>query len=165
MMASHGASVSRRHTSPSQRESGEEIDDDDIGENSDQEEGEEASTFDPPHEDIAPIGVDVARAAMASLDHITLDTEFRSRGCLMRIVPEIMRGAFRTALRLSFQEAAEATNVAHQTPSEWFRFQSETCRTLQCIRARRMVVVVKVSRADARTRATIWASVRRGHCS
>ena len=73
---------------------------------------EEASTFDPHHEDIALIGVDVARAAMArgfrSLDQVTLDTEFRSRGCLMRVVPKVMRGAFRTALRLSFQEAAEA---------------------------------------------------------
>ena len=35
-------------------------------------------------------------------------TEFRSRGCLMRVVPKVMRGAFRTALRLSFKEAAEA---------------------------------------------------------
>ena len=52
--------------------------------------GEEVvGTFDPPLEDIVPIGIDVARAAMArgfrSLDQITLDTEFRSRGCLMRV--------------------------------------------------------------------------------
>ena len=86
--------------------------DDDFGGNFEQEDAEETSTSDPPHEDIAPIGVDVARAAMArgfqSLDQITLDIEFRSRGCLMQVVPKIMRGAFRTALRLSFQEAAEA---------------------------------------------------------
>ena len=67
---------------PADSDSGEE-----IYENSEPEDAEEASTFDPPHEDIAPTGVDVARAAMArgfrSLDQITLDIEFRSRGCLM----------------------------------------------------------------------------------
>ena len=124
--------------------SGEEIDDD-FGGNSEPD-VEEASTLEPHHKVIAPIGVDVARAAMArgfrSLDQVTLDTKFRSRGCLMRVVPKVMRGAFRTALRLSFQEAAEAsaagnvevhvraTNADHQTPTRWGRVQSETCRSL-----------------------------------
>ena len=39
---------------------------------------------------------------------LLLDTKFRNRGCLMRVVPKVMKGAFRTALRLSFQEAAKA---------------------------------------------------------
>ena len=68
------------HT-PAVSDSGEEIDDD-IGGNSEPD-VQEASSLDPPHEVIAPIAVDVARAAMArgfrSLDQVTLDTEFRSR--------------------------------------------------------------------------------------
>ena len=98
------------HT-PAHSDSDEDIDDD-FGGNSEPEDVEEASTLDPPHEDIAPIDVNVALVAMASgfrsPDQVTLDTEFRSRGCLIRVVPKIMRGAFRTALRFSFQEAAEA---------------------------------------------------------
>ena len=94
------------HT-PAGSDSGEEGDDD-ISGHSEPEEEEVVGTFDPHYEDIVPIGVDVARAAMArgfrSLDQITLDTEFRSRGCLMRVVPKIMRGIVRTAFRLSFQE-------------------------------------------------------------
>ena len=43
----------------------------------------------------APIGVDVARLAMArgfwSVDHPILDIGFRSRGCLMRVVPNYER--------------------------------------------------------------------------
>ena len=89
------------HT-PTDSDSGEEIDDD-FGGNSEPD-VEEASTFDPPHEVIAPIGVDVARVAMArgfrSWDQVILDTEFRS--------PKVTRGVFRTAFRLSFQDAAEA---------------------------------------------------------
>ena len=34
----------------------------------------------------------------------SLWTEFKSRGWLMRVVPKVMRGAFGTAFRLSFQE-------------------------------------------------------------
>ena len=98
------------HT-PAGSDSGEEGEDD-ISGHSEPEEEEVVGTFDLPHEDIVPIGVDIARAAMArgfrSLDQITLDTEFRSRGCLMRVVPKIIRGVVRTAFRLSFQEAAEA---------------------------------------------------------
>ena len=66
----------------------------------------------PPARLICPTRSLFLRAAMArgfrSLDQVTSDTEFRSRGCLMRVVPKVMRGAFRTVLRLSFQEAAEA---------------------------------------------------------
>ena len=103
------------HT-PADSDSGEEIDDD-IGGNSVPDVQEAASSLDPPHEVIAPFAVDVARVAMArgfrSLDQVTLDTEFRSRGCLMRVIPIVMRGAFRTALRLNFQEAAEARTAGN----------------------------------------------------
>ena len=43
-------------SSPFQSDSGEEVDDD-IGGNSEQEDAEEASTFDPPHEDIARLAL------------------------------------------------------------------------------------------------------------
>ena len=62
LTTSYGGSVSRRHTTTS------------VG---------------------IPVGVDVARAGMArgfrSLHHIIFDIEFRSRGSLMRVVPNIMR--------------------------------------------------------------------------
>ena len=72
------------HT-PAGTDGGEEGDDD-TSDHSEPEEEEVVGTFDPPLENIVPIGVDIARAAMArgfrSLDQIILDTKFRSRGCL-----------------------------------------------------------------------------------
>ena len=154
------------HT-PASNDGGEESDDD-TGGRSEPEEEEVVGTFDPPPEDIVPNGVDVARAAMAlrSLDQITLDTEFRDRDCLMRVVPKIIRGVERTAFRLSFQEAAEAcatgnveqetsvevihvraTNVADETPSRWCHAQSKTFRALRFARGE-WLLLVEANRAD-----------------
>ena len=97
-------------------DSGEEIDDD-IGGNS-WPIVEKATTLNPLHEVIA-VASDVARAAMAKDSGVWTKslTKFRSMGCLMLVVPKVMKGAF-TALGLSVQEAAEARaagNVKQET--------------------------------------------------
>ena len=93
-----------------------------------------------------------------SLDSVTLETEFRTRNCLMRVVPKMMRGVFRTALRLSFQEVTQAraegdvergdtrmevvfvrtANVVDQTSARWQGVQSQIGRALRHIRAWRV---------------------------
>ena len=160
------------------RSDGGEEGDDDTGGHSEPEEGEVVGTFDPPFEDV-PIGVDGARASMArgfrSLDQITLDTEFRSRGRLMRVVPQIMRGVVRTAFRLSFQEAAEARaagNVEQETrawklftlvprmlltkrPRGGFVSRAQTFRALRCVRTKEWLSLVEASRACAQSSSTL----------
>ena len=118
---------------PADSDSSEEIDDD-FGGNSEPD-VEVASTFD---EVIAPIGVDCARASMArgfwSLDQATLDTEFRSRGCLMRVVPKVMRGAARAAGNVEQETRAwklfmlVPRMLITKTPSRWCRVQRNLLR-------------------------------------
>ena len=74
--------------------------------------GTRISKEDPLPEMVVPTPAELARAAIdsrfRSLDSVTLETEFRTRSCLMRVVPKTNRGVFRTVFRLSFQEAAQA---------------------------------------------------------
>ena len=139
---------------PADSDSSEEIDDD-FGGNSEPD-VEVASTFD---EVIALVGVDCARAAMArgfqSLDQVTLDTEFRSRGCLMRVVPKVMRGAARTAGNVE-QETREvvhacATNVNHQNLLGVVPCPAKLAESCNPFARGEWMLLVKASRADAQS--------------
>ena len=50
------------------------------------------------------------RAAFESLDEFDLNSIFEGRANIMRVVPFLMRGAFRGALRLAMNEAVLAHN-------------------------------------------------------
>ena len=109
VLMSQGVPVGRLNPSPPS----EDVEDSDFdrGGNSELEDGEDEEE-DPLLEVVVPTPAELARVAIdsmfRSLDSVTLETEFRTRSCLMRVVPKMMRGVFRTALRLSFQEAAQA---------------------------------------------------------
>ena len=113
------------------------------------------------------------------MDQVILDTEFRSRGCLMRVVPKVMRGAFRTALRLSFKEAAEARaagNVKQEirawklfmlvprmlltkTPRGGAVSKAKLAERCDAFARGDWMLLVKASRADAQSNST--ATLRR----
>ena len=109
VLMSHGVPVRRLNPSPPS----EDVEDSDSnrGGNSDFEDGED-EVDDPVPEVVVPIPAELSRVAInsgfRSLDSVTLETEFRTRSCLMRVIPKMMRGVFRTALRLSFQEVTQA---------------------------------------------------------
>ena len=126
----------------------------DRGGNSDLEVGEDEEE-DPLREVVVPMPAELARVAIdsgfRSLDSVTLE---QSSGRGVRVVPKMMRGVFRTALRLSFQEAAQAraegddtcmevfsvrtANVVDQISARWSVVQSQTGRALRRIRAWRV---------------------------
>ena len=109
VLMSQGVPVGRLNPSPPS----EDVEDSDFdrGGNSDLEDGED-EVDDPVPEVVVPTPAELSRVAIdsgfRSLDSVTLETEFRTRSCLMRVVPKMMRGVFRTALRLSFQAVTQA---------------------------------------------------------
>ena len=95
VLMSQGVPVGRLNPSPPS----EDVEDSDFdrGGTSDLEDGED-EVDDP---------LPAIDSGFRSLDSVTLETEFRTRSCLMRVVPRMMRGVFRKALRLSFQAVAQ----------------------------------------------------------
>ena len=118
------------------------------GGNSDVEDGED-EVDDPLPEVVVATPAELSRVAIDSgfwsLDSVTLETESRMRSCLMRVVPKMMRGVFRTALR--FPESCPS-------PCRWRCGTGDT--RVEVVSARTANVVDQTS---ARCPESNWSSV------